>query len=273
MAIVPCVEERADESFARTLFLRGTDCLGAPEVEQVLKVKLQNVPPIPFTKAELTRARELGQFLILFVPKNSSGESLTMKGLYEQLNNELGDGGKLLYEVSWYGGEVFFTTDPIVTEPTWKLVSREEIPDSASENYLGQTQAIVDYVIGQVYQGEELPTLYQEAITEFEARKADLEKLMESDWKAAAEQLAALKVNQLFRLSPGQTLYTIAVYEGVNHERLLAGMYSWSASRASGGGLVCVGNADRRAASVFGCDPRFSISNLGVVFSRSAVES
>ncbi len=262
----------ASLSFAKTHFQRGTDCLGPDEVEQVFGIKLADVPPIPFTETELVRARALGQFLILIADKNSAGAPLTMQGVCDQLGNKLGDDGKLLYDpMNWHKDEAFFTTNPIAPVLTWKLVSRGVIPDSTRENYLGQTQAIVDYLVNQVYEGEELPGLYQEAVEEFDTNEIRLDALMDKDWQKAAEELTALKVNQLFRLSPGELVYSIALYQGMNRERLLENMYSWTVSRDADGDMVYVGDADSDGADVEGYGPGYLNDDLGVLFSRSGL--
>lgn len=254
----------ASESLARNIFSRGTDYLGAQEVKRVLGVELVSVPSIPFTEEELRRARLLGQFLMLFVPK-------TMQDLYEQTSNKLTDGGKLLYEVGWYGQEVFYTTDPAVTEPTWKLMSREVIPGSLGKNYLDMTQAISDYLVDQVYADQTLPTLYQRAVEEFSDRKSELGQLMDSDWEKVARELVKLTLNQLFRPNPSELACAVTVYEGVNQERLLPGTYHWSAVRSSRGDLVFIGGADSNGVGVGGFVPRDSNGDLGVSFSRSGL--
>ncbi len=261
----------ASLSFAKTHFQRGTDCLGPDEVEQVFGIKLADVPPIPFTEEELTRARELGQILLLFVPNDADGNLLTMKRLRDILCNKLG-AGKLLYEESWYAKEPFYTTTPIVPAPIWKLVSHDVIPGSTNVNYLDQTVALVRYLTEEVYQDEGLPMAYDVAASEFDSSKDRLTKLMRSDWKKAAEELTALKVNQLFRLSPGELLYLIAFYRAANKEYLLEDMYSWTASRSNAfGGLVYAGGADSDGAGVDIYSPRDPNDDLGVLFSRSGL--
>ncbi len=262
---------RASENFARNLFFRGTDCLGATEVKQVFGIEVE-APPIPFTEEELVRARALGQFLVLFADKNATGAPLTMKGVCDHLGNKLADDGRLLYVLTnWYKEEVFFATNPIAPVLTWKFVSRKVIPDSTKENYLGQTQAIVDYLVNQVYEGEELPMLYQEAVEEFDANESRLDWLMDNDEQKATEELVALKVNQLFRLSPGELVYSIALYQGVNRERLLENVNSWTTSRDADGDLVYVGNADSDGAGVECYGPGYLNDDLGVLFSRSGL--
>ncbi len=271
-AIATIVEKprvMATDDYARSLFQRGTDCLGAREVKQVFGIDIAE-PPIPFTEDELTRGRALGQFLNMVVDKKVTGAPLTMKGVDEVCKGKLGN-DPLLYNRDWYRNELFYTTDPVVKKATWKLVTRDVIPGSLGENYLVQTQALVDYLVNEVFAGVPLPELYQVAVDEFEANKSRLVALMDNNWQKAAEELSALKVNQLFRLSPGELVYSIALYQGVNHERLLQGMYSWTAARLALGHLVFVGRADALGALAFGGDPRHSRVNLGVLFSRSGL--
>lgn len=257
---------------ARAILARGTDCLDDLEVQKAFGITLDpnDIPPIPFTDDEIVYARQLGQFLVLFADKNPAGQVLTMQGVDQICGGKLGD-DPLLYDRGWYQGESFYTTDPIAPTPTWKLVGRDVIPGSTNKNYLDQTQVIVDYLTSEVYAGEELPAPYQVAIDEFNANKNRLAVLMGSDWQQSAKELAALQVNQLFRLSPGELLYVIALYDKVNHERLLEDTYSWTASRYASGSLVIVGYAGASGASVYGYGPRYSSGSLGVVFSRSGL--
>lgn len=260
----------ASLDFAERLFTRGTDCFGPRQIARVFGHNFgpdTAVPPIPFSEDELNRARELGQYLVLDVNVAPDGTPLSFKKVYELLGDKSLD-GKFLYDTSWYQNEPFFSEQ---LPAGWRLVSREVIPGSASENYLGQTAVIVEYLRNQVYQGKDLPKPYQAAVDEFEAQKKGLKALMERDWAKAAEQLAALQINQLFRETPGQVGYRLALYAGINNERLLPNLWTWTKSRSSDGLLVSVGGFDSRGASVDLGDPRDSASDLGVCFSRSAV--
>lgn len=258
-------------AFARELFTRGTDVFGAEEIAQVFRIPINghlNPPPIPFSEAELKRARELNQYLVLQADKTADGRQVTMKRIHAELGNRLGD-GKLLKDIDWYKKEAFFTDD--VPTLGWRLVSREVIPASASADYVEQTQALADYLANEVYRGEELPEAYQSAVKEFESRKAELEKLRGNDWDKAAEELAGLKLNQLFREKPVEVLYGLVVQHEINHERLLGTMYTWTNKRSLGGGLVFVGSCGSNGVGVDYDGPDFSGLGLGVRFSRSAV--
>lgn len=256
-------QPKASESFARALFVRGTDCLGAPEVKQVLGLECDKVPLIPFTEVELARARQLGQVLVLYVPT-------TMESIYSSLRNKLGDRGKLLCNIDWFEQEEFFLS-PICAKPEWKLVTREVIPNSTGANCLAQTEAIIHYLVNEVYEGQVVPPSYQAAVDEFEKEKDCLAKLMDKDWQAAAKELPALQVNKLFRETPGEVIYRIALYEGVNNQRLLEGVYTWTNRLSSFDYLVGVGFAGADGANVGVYGPRFSGGSLGVCFSRSGL--
>ncbi|MFA6415866.1 MAG: hypothetical protein WCW56_00030 [Candidatus Paceibacterota bacterium] len=256
----------ADLDFARSLFVRGTECLGSDEIAKTFGVSVapapEDIPPIPFTEEELMRARELGQFLILCGP-------VSMAEMNKVLDNKLCY-GKLLYDTDWYQGENFYLQEK--ADWHWRLVTREVIPGSAGQNYLQQTRTIAKYLVDKVYVGQELPSRYAEAIAELDWCEDELTELMKSDWKKAAEQLVTLKLNQRFRETPAQVLWSVALFKKINHEYLLPSMYTWTNQRSSGGYLVHVGYADADGVRVYFYDPRNSDDCLGVRFSRSALD-
>jgi hypothetical protein len=253
-------------AFAKGLFTRGTDAFGPEEIDRVFGLKLGPIPPIPFTEAELKRARELGQYLILQADRTKHDYPRMMKSITEMLGNALGD-GKLLYDTDWYAKEPFYTDD--TPRMGWALVSREVIPASVNKDYLRQTQAIADYLVNEVYKDEELPAEYHVAVTEWNDRKEELEKLDDTDWKKCAEGLVSLRLNILFREKPVEVLYGRVVQHQVNRERLLEAMYTWTNQRSSYGDLVDVGSCDPAGVSVRSGEPGYSGSGLGVRFFRS----
>ncbi|OHA59615.1 MAG: hypothetical protein A2589_02015 [Candidatus Vogelbacteria bacterium RIFOXYD1_FULL_46_19] len=271
--VKPQVQTSVSREVAREVLSRGTDCLDDLIVEKAFGIPIfcnDFPPPIPFGPEEIDRARKLHHFLVLIADKNPAGQVLTMQGVDEMCQSKLDDGPLLFYR-GCYKHEPFYGKVPIAKFPTWKFVSREVIPDSINKNFLGQTQAIVDYLVDEVYEGQSLPDQYRAAVDEFEANIDRLASLMNTNWQPAAGELAALQVNQLFRLSPGELLYVIALYDRVNHERLLEDTYSWTASRYADGNLVSIGLADSDGASVDGDTPRYSYDNLGTMFSRSGL--
>ena len=249
----------ASLQFAHSLFTRGTDLFRAEEIRAVSRLDV-SVPPVPFTEQELTRARELDQMLIYQPPA-----AITGRRIHELTGNKTSDDKPFLTD--WYGrNEEFFTNDSIRNE--WRLVSRAPIPGSRNQNYLEQTATLCEYLV-QVF-GTDMPKVAREAIAEFQSHKEELVKLLDKDWKEAAKQLVALKVNQMFRETPAEAFWSLALYEGINHERLLPpGSWTWTNKLSSDGRVVDVGSFVEDGVGVDNDNPRNRDDNLGVRFSRS----
>jgi len=251
--------------------LGNEDVLGPKEVEKAfgLKLKEEDIPKIPFGKAELERAKELGQFLILRANKAKDGTVLSMKKMQELLSSELEKEklGKIFYNTDWYEKEDFFADD--APRLAWVLSNKEIIPDSNSKNYLQQTENIVDYLKEKAFKGGAMPKDYQEATKEFAEKKSKIEELMGDDWQQASKMLSELKITRLTRQSPVEFMYDILAYFKNNKQRLYENMYAWTARRDSDGGLVLVGDFASVGVDVSRWRPDYSSGNLGVAFSRS----
>ncbi|HEY4520293.1 MAG TPA: hypothetical protein VJJ72_00605 [Candidatus Paceibacterota bacterium] len=263
-------EESGRISFAEAEAILGRDFLG-PEMASKVWGFQGEAPPIPFTREDLERAKELGQFLVLRIDRTPDGEPLTMLKIHEYLmpKYQAKNQGKVLYDTTeqWKLDSDFFTVE--TPRIQWALVSKEVLPGSTSANYLIQTEHLADYLRGQVFRGRSLPQEYEEAVTEFENAKPDIIALMTSDWQKAAEKLENLKITKMLRPVPVDVLYDTASYLQYNNVRRLEDKYAWTSRRSSGGGLVCVGRAGAGGAGVDGWEPDGSDSGLGVVFSRS----
>lgn len=257
-----------------------TEVLGPAEIEKALDLKLDSkeIPKIPFPEKELKRAQELNQYLILRIKETPDGKPLTMQKMNEMKGKEfVKEGkGKLLYsdddegelkDDAWYKDEDLFTKDTPQLE--WVLVSRETIPDSTSQNYLQQTETIIDYLKNKVFKDKELPEIYREAITEFESQKDEIAELIKSDWEKAAEKLENLKITHITRQSPVEALYDMLVYFQINDKKLLENEYTWTKRRHSYGRLVDFGASVALGASVSSSRPGLSPYDMGVSFSRS----
>lgn len=248
----------------------GEDVFGPEAVNEAfgIKVESETVPPIPFSKEELERAKELGQMLLLRVDKAPDGTPLTMKKIGETLGGKVKDGGKVFYDTDWYKEEKFYTED--APEAGWALVSKKVIPESTSKNYLEQTESIIEYIKTEGFADK---PEWQEAIQEFEREKAGIAGIVtsstESEWKEAARKLEALKINQLTRQSPTEAIYDLALHFQNTGTRLMDSMYTWTKRRSSDGGLILVGNFASDGVDVYGSRPGRSIDDLGVSFSRS----
>jgi hypothetical protein len=120
----------------------------------------------------------------------------------------------------------------------------------------------------EVFKGQKLDKVYQDAIDEFKKAKEGIKTLMDSDWKVDWEKLEKLKINNLVRQTPAEALYDILLMKEKNGEYILPD-YTWTNRRDSDGKLVRVGGADAVGVYVNGSQPDFSNVSLGVSFSRS----
>ena len=251
----------------------GEDFFGEEQVEKAFGITLapEDVPDIPFEQAELEKAKELGQMLVLRVDRAADGTPLTMQKMQELLQPQFdtAGSGKVLYNTDWYKGEDFFTKE--TPQLSWALVGKQVLPDSTSKNYLQQTELIAEYLTKKVFVGGAIPQEYQAALDEFSRRKTAIQGLMTSDWQEAARQLAELQLNQLTRQKPVDGLYDMLLQDQnkeASDKRLLEDKYTWTNRRASDGDLVCLGGFGSHGASVGGDQPDDSGAILGVVFSR-----
>ena len=253
------------------------DVMGPEEVKKAFGIEInpEDIPKIPFEKAELERAKELDQFLVLRVDKAPDGKPLSMQKINEILKGKLTDGSELLCSGdgkgglesgSWHRNEAFFKEE--TPKLAWSLASKEVIPNSTSKNYLQQTEELVNYIKDSVFK-EEVPEEYQEAIKEFEKEKDGIGKIITSEREKAAKKLSNLKINRLTRQNPAEALYDIAIYFQNKGERILENQYSRTYSRSSGEKLVSVGRFDADGVGVDGWNQSYFSNDLGVIFSRS----
>lgn len=250
------------------------DCIGPDQLRAIFGVEVRDVPPIPFSPQELREAKERGEFLVLRIDSLPDGKPLTMQNLHAYFEGDF----KVLLSATdqWKLDSDFFTKER--PEVSWALVSKDFIPNTTSKNYFEQTKSIIEHLRNVVYKNIPLPPQYQEAIAEFEAYiqrifpgKSSLQIQTEiggNNWKRYAEQLSALKINQLCRQSGVDALFDIAAYYKHTGNKLLEAPYAWTKSRASVGSLVSVGSADAGGAGVGRWVPGRSGGDLGVLLSR-----
>ncbi len=253
--------------FSEAKEIMNQDFIGPDEIKKAFGLEVDRVPDIPFSRSELERAKELDQMLIYRTGTAARGEPMTMEKINGLLSGKTKDGGKIFFDTDWYKDEAFFKSEAI--KEGWSLVSKEVISESTSKNYLEQTETMVDYLRSKVFAGGDVPEEYQEAIGQFESQKDEISKLIESNWKKAAEKLEGLSITHMTRQRPVEAIYDlVAVYENTD-DHLLSNRYTWTSARDSGGKLVRVGYFDARGVRVHGGSPDDRYDNLGVSFSRS----
>ncbi len=278
---IPASEQRAWEEQERKTYserqlkeaievLGIENVFGPQAVENTFgtKIDIKDIPPIPFSKADLEQAKELNQFLVLRVDKAPDGTPLTMEKMNEIMEPKFkNDGkGKVLFNTDWYKNEPFYTTET----PTlrWSLVSKEVLPDSTDKNYIDQTQVIVDFLRNDLFKDQEVPELFKSAITEFETKKADLTKRITFEWRKVADELENLKITILTRQTPTEAIYDTLIRFNSTNTRHLPDRYAWTRGCSSGGSFVALGNAGAGGASVGRWHPEHVSGSLGVLFVR-----
>lgn len=262
----------------------GAENVFGPEyVEKTWGVRLEEIPEIPFSVEELERAEKLGQMLVLRVEETAEGKPMSMEAMNEILVKKWkkDNKGEILATAdgwkSWIGEKFFTTENP---RAGWALVGREilgytdgkpskdEREVSTSKNYIEQTEVIIKALREKAFKDIEMPEEYAEAIAEFESKKDELAKLIDTNWQEAAKQLAELKISQLTRQTTPEVIYDVAMYYDRHNKRLLSDKYTWTTSRRPGGSLVRPGPFVAEGVRGFGWNPGDRNGNLGVSLSR-----
>lgn len=241
--------------------LGETQVFDANDVKKVWGVEIVEVPPIPFSKEDLEKAKEMGMFLILRVEKDSNGETLSSKRMEELLQSKLTaqNLGKIFYNKEQYQHEDFFIKEKLTFG--WALTSGEVLPDSQNKNYVEQTKLLRDELkrVGWLAPDEE-----QECT---DARLEQLTQLLTTDQNEAVRQLVSLKINQNHRLSFAEINYDrLSILVGQS-QRILETNHSYSKSCSAEAKLVSIGYCDFGGALVDHWKPDNQNVNLGVSFS------
>ncbi len=269
-------EEEQRKTFSENHLIEAREVLGQENVfgpsavENTFGTKLEtkDIPPIPFSKAELERAKEQNQFLVLRIDKAPDGQPLTMKKMNEIMTPKFkkNNKGKVFFDTDRYKNEPFYTEETSTIR--WSLVSKEVLPDSTDKNYVKQTEVIVAHLRNNIYKDQEVPEPYKSAITEFESKKADLTARISTDWAKVAEELESLQITILTRQTPAEAIYDTLIRFNTINTRHLPNHYAWTRSRHSDGRLVRVGDAVAVGVSVSRWNPGIGNGSLGVLFVR-----
>ncbi len=228
--------------------IMAADFFGSEAIKQTFGIEVKETPPIQFSSAELERAKALGQELILFIHEAADGEPLGIAKMNELILGKTSDSQKLLYggdgkggikADTWYKDERFLQEAP---RAGWRLVSKEIVPDSQSKNYLEQTEHLIEYAQKEIFIGAPMPEKYNQALTEFQIKKEEINELLNTDWKKAGEILEDLEISRLIRETTPEALYRLILNERVNKERSLTAKHTWTQTRSSGGDFVVVGH-------------------------------
>jgi hypothetical protein len=257
----PATLEHAEKLF-------GLDFLGPKQLETAwgFKLKPGQIPAIPFSPERLSRAKQLGMMLVLHAGITPEGSPMTMKAM-KTLQGGLGWENKLLRNDKWCQEEEFYKSE--TPRLGWRLESKAILPDSTNKNEVQQLELLAAYLKNTIFAGTVLPADYASAIAEFEAKKAEITKLMVSDkdWPQASAIIQDLSLCKLTRAVPAELIQTIETHHQNTGEYLLPDVYARTPRRRTDGGLVSVGRVRADGVYVHRYHPGPRGSDLGVALS------
>ncbi|MBI5076811.1 hypothetical protein HZB94_00300 [Candidatus Falkowbacteria bacterium] len=209
------LEKKLYVSVERARELLGREnVLGPEEIENAFgfKVSEADIPPIPYNPAELEKARELGEQLVLRISQDSDGNPMTMKRINEimQPRMDVDNEGKLLHNTDWCENEGFYQNDSLRTE--WRLIGGSFVPDvtsakdkegrytkgSTNNNYVHQTRLLRGYLKsidslteaeGQECSDEKLRRFSEQMGVDWDSQEITDEEKYNENWREVAGKL------------------------------------------------------------------------------------
>lgn len=195
-------------SFEEAKEIMEDDFMGPEDIGKTFGpfVKPEKVPNIPFTKNQLEKAKELGQFLILRVDKYKDRKSSEEKPF---------NVSSMLYwsnianSLDYNGVKIDISETP---RPGWALVEKDFVPFTANLNYMEQLKRSVEHLKRQV--GKDYAGSYDEAVKEFEDQEM---AIVEEIGKGAPSEeilrkIMSLKASKLLMPSFTEAAYDMIMY-------------------------------------------------------------
>lgn len=252
------------------------DCLGPEELEKIFPVemKMEDVPPIPFSSEELAEAKKMGQFLILRIPEF---------GTLGELEKVL-DGKTKNPRESHFTSNVFSynTMDKIKIEYVksemvrsgWALVSKDYLPHSTGQDFITQLDVLAGYLEDNF--GEQMPPAYREAIDEYQKEKKDLQGYFTrfanvDDWpKWLSEFIRDLKIIQLTRPTAIEMVYDSVAQFLANGTRIFKNNLVFTNNLTDLGEFITLGNNNlgKTGLKIYAAMPNTRFRDFGTIFSR-----
>lgn len=118
----------------------GQDFLGPEKIKEVFDIKLkpEEIPPIPFTIEQINKAKKLGMFLVLRINKDKNGKPITLNNFPSKVG--IIDAG----DKHFYNDSPFFKSESLMLE--WSLTTKRIVPETLKKAYVDQIQITMDYV-------------------------------------------------------------------------------------------------------------------------------
>ncbi|PID83582.1 hypothetical protein CSB11_00375 [Candidatus Campbellbacteria bacterium] len=242
--------------------------LGPEDIKNTFDFYPENIPAIPFSWKELERARDFGQHLILYVEKTNDGKPFTVKEMVDIVDNKTSEGEEI------FCFKTHIQDDEILKEQTprsgWRLTGPEVVKDSTQKNYLEQTDVLISYLQNEVFENQEVPEVYQNAIDQFLERKVEFKKEIAYSpyWEEVTKKLSEISISQLLRERSSEIIYRLILQERKYGIKDFISGSSLSNSIGTNGKIVHVDMhkpSDWHVGGVRACKGAW---RLGVCFSR-----
>src|SRR3989339_563521 len=241
------------------------------------EVPASEIPDIPYSPAELQRAKALGERLVLRVSPDDSGQYLTMKKIIELAQPRLIDDYKLqLYNVDRHQMEDFYQTNFLKTE--WRLISGSFVAGSTNQNYLHQTRLLRDHLKALDFlskkeesdcSDEILQQLSEQMGVDWNKQEIIDQNKYTANWREVTRKIVELLINQNHRRTPSEIIYDwVLEFSRTKDIGLFKKNFDWTSCLSSSGHLVYIGCFVSDGMSVDGSDPNDSDNNIGVVSQR-----
>jgi len=237
--------------------LGSKNVFGPKEIEKALGIKIDSmsVPPIPFSKKTLEKAKAMDMFIILKMPLSINSLNDLLKGLVDKeakllYNYDLRSGK--LKKSAWYTNMDWFTK-PENDKPYWTLDSKSLLVNSINRNYVQQTERIYDYLTNKIFVGDSISLVYKEALTQWDSICPIIKKMISviNDCEPQCDSLLDVaKINLFCRPTPFDVVYDLAIILKITKKRMFTGVKIMTNVRDKDGLRVSVGYFDIKGMAI-----------------------
>jgi hypothetical protein len=259
-------DEKWEHKFHFAREILGQDALGPDQIEQAFGPTFDRdkIPIIPFTIEDLERAKELNQFLILR-SRTIGNTAATIRNLDSEVERRASPYlRKLFRNPQNYSNETFFRLDTPL--PVWSIAAKMDVSSTGTGDYLERTTELINYIVRTEFKDRHLPRHINDAINQFEGKKAKIFEELTTDPRHAALELEQLKINKFFGISPVEVAYDVAVQSIVNSQYIYqAGV--WTNRRVAGGKIVALNSFTNSGSDILLLEPARQ-QTIGMGFSR-----
>lgn len=259
----------------------GRHFLGAEAIERAFGYKVdENAFPFPLSAEEIDLL-DTSDWMVILQVDTLKGHRATIKFMQNSGGTKTCDGypciGQTLFGIE---KESFYMDD--APRAGWKIVTRENIPESTSLNYSDQTKKLEEYIGGSkiLTDNETLRGKYARAAERFrKIEKPGIDALLspkkqtpvdsvQAQSSRAALKLAAVEINLSSRETAVEVFYRMLLCLAQNKERIFEDSYVMTSSMTADNRFVSIGTFIIDGVAITAAAPGYKSKNGGVTCSR-----